>query len=287
MSLPEMLADLEARGWPGMSGQQVGKLRRQVENAQILADARTRREPSGRRDFATVGKISAPEGDSMGRQPREIIASAIERGAISHERAAVWQARADQGEDISVLDNCVGLDFVAAENARIGPRAGHVTASGWAAVYGGDVDAAWGRPNPGDPAYAANPLLAEVQRSRPALAAAARAENPNPPELFGSRSMPLVTASGIAPTLLLSLPWQIRRAVAAAPTMAAAYALIDQFGDDPGMASQDDEVMAHNAGYLSDFSAWLAGQGEAYDSGQPDERLYAEVFGPRVGAYDR
>jgi hypothetical protein len=206
----------------------------------------------------------------MPRTPAEVIASAVERGAISSGRARDYEAMAASGHDISYLDDLAGTPVLAERGYRL--RTTPVVAARSAG-------------------YGLNPLLDEMTRARPALVSAALAEGA-PPRLFGDRDLPLVTASGVDPKVLASLPWQARRAVAAAPTRAEAYDLIDRVSASPGMAVMNPEVTGHNAEYVGAFRQWLTGtvtppppepgqaqaQAQEYDD-YTVERLHKELFG--------
>ncbi len=87
--------------------------------------------------------------------------------------------------------------------------------------------------------FAPNGLLAELSRDRPALVAAAKAEDPTPPALFGDEDLPPFTASGLDPRMLADLPWPLRRPVAQATTLSAAYALVEKYAGVPEMTKTD------------------------------------------------
>ena len=135
------------------------------------------------------------------RTPDQIIADAVARGAVSAAGAARWQARAARGEDITIVDQLQG-----------GTLTDHVKRLyGVGAAGSGPVYRQAAPPGTDPTLFAANPLVDETQRDRPALLAAAMAEDPNPPRLFEDRDLPLFTASGrgrVGPR---------RTAVAAAP----------------------------------------------------------------------
>lgn len=75
--------------------------------------------------------------------------------------------------------------------------------------------------------FALNPL---VDRARAEMRAAGRpAPGGATPTLFpNGQDLPAFTASGIDPSALLDVPWQARHALAAAPTAAQAYAIVEQ-----------------------------------------------------------
>jgi hypothetical protein len=223
------------------------------------------------------------------------IQAAVERGALSPGRADYWRARAAMGEDVSIVDELA--------SARP-PQPIRAAAPGRRYV---DVAAARA-PAGADPAlFASNGLLAEVERSHPALVAAARSEGP-PPELFGDAPLPPFTASGLPPEQLASLPWPLRRPVAAATSLADAWRMVDRYmtalAEDaaaeraaqaadpyrpPVAYSGGPELAAlkharENLDYVERFSAWLRGNGvdagtvsPLLASGDPDGRLRAEA----------
>ena len=139
-------------------------------------------------------------------------------------------------------------------------------------------------PAPGnDPdLYSSLALMAEMRRGRPALVQAALAENPNYPRLFGNADLPPITASGMPVSVLGGQPWPLRRLLAMVSTLGDAYALIDQFSDDPGQCRIDDQCAMANRGYISTFRNWLAGTGtqpEQMPGAYSTDQLHAELFG--------
>ncbi|HEY5990309.1 MAG TPA: hypothetical protein VIV12_28570 [Streptosporangiaceae bacterium] len=175
-------------------------------------------------------KISAAAAEAL-------VDRTVRRGAISEHRRGYYLAQAAAGQDISILDEL-------------------------APVYGPtDPLRAAAAPPDGDTTFSANPLLDEYRASHPALVQAALADNPSPPRLFGSRDLPLSTASGLDPHILGGLPWPLRRTVAAAATLHAAYELIDQYGDaEPGDPSLWElRFRRENSDYLQEFAQWLTG----------------------------
>src|SRR5215472_11793799 len=182
----------------------------------------------------------------MARSRGEIVAAAaaattaaVARGALTEAGARRWQSRAEAGEDVAGI---VGQLAAVLPPRQVAAAMAHAPAGA-------------------DPAlYAANPLHVQMRRSKPALVAAAEAESA-PPRLFGDRDLPAFTASGLDPSVLASQPWPIRRQMAAAPTLAAAYELADKYAgpDGEAMAAADHAHGPANAGYVSDFSRWRAG----------------------------
>jgi len=206
--------------------------------------------------------------------------AAVQRGALTEDRARHWVTRAEAGEDVAPV-----VDALA---AILPPRPAAAMSHAPAGT---------------DPVlFAANPLLSEMRRSKPALVAAAEQERPAP-KLFGDKDLPPFTASGLPPEQLAQHPWPIRRLMAAAPTLKAAYDLADKYSG-PGGAE-----MAHadhargsangsgNASYLDEFSQWLRGapgpnvaptaQGVSPVASAPPsqyttEALHRELFGNQV-----
>jgi hypothetical protein len=222
-----------------------------------------------------------------------IISAALRRGVIDDAGVYRWAARADRGEDISQLATCVG-GIYEPPLRRVAASAGRPWATPYsdAPLHGGDDLQAAAATVPGSTLYASNPLLTEMRALKPALVAAAMAEDPNPPMLFEDADLPPVTASGLDPAVLTGQPWPLRHYLAAAPTMAAVYELTQKYADDPDMARVDLAHAALNAAYVSAFSRWLAGTGDRAENGQPqarasvgdgdwtDDQLYEQLFGP-------
>jgi hypothetical protein len=213
------------------------------------------------------------------------VADAQARGAVTEESARWWLA---QGQDaVETVDMLAGSPVLAAAAA---PHSRQVVTDG-----GGPGPVAAAAAPPGaDPAlYGANPILDEMRGLRPELVRAAMAENPNVPRLFGSADLPPFTASGLDPAHLAAQPWPIRRAMAEAPTRAAAYELAAKYADNPGMAKVDHQHSPANASYVASMSTWLAGAGKhpadrarGVAASAADEftteQLHRELFGPRA-----
>ena len=125
--------------------------------------------------------------------------------------------------------------YAAAEAARLGVDLASVTGTGVGGrIRPADVRAA--APSaaaaaasvaPTGDGYRRNPLVDDLARRNPAVYSAASAEGP-PPTLFVSGDLPPFCASGLDPAELLKVPWRARHALAAAPTIAAAYAIMDR-----------------------------------------------------------
>jgi hypothetical protein len=212
----------------------------------------------------------------MPRTVEQAITDAIARGAITVARAGYWRALARTRGDVPEwLDALTGSEVIAAGQRPERP---------FATVGDGPVAAA---PPGADPAmYAANPLLYQMRRDRPALVTVAMADNPDPPTLFESGDLPPFTASGLPPSVLAGLPWPLRRPVAEAATLKAAYALVDKYAADPALALTDLAPARANLPYVQAMSAWLAGGAELGQEPPPQERspysveqLHSELFG--------
>jgi hypothetical protein len=188
------------------------------------------------------------------------IQAAMARGAISETRAAYWRTMAASGHDVSALDDLASAH--GPQPVRASGGLGYV-----GAVYGARPGMPPGPPAGAGPMFAANPILAELERDRPALVAAARADGP-PPELFEDGPLPAFCASGLDPSLLAALPWPVRRPIAAAPSLAAAYALWQQYAGPDGDAAGllDLRYSRENSGYVSAMSQWLMGAGVGRDT---------------------
>lgn len=112
----------------------------------------------------------------------------------------------------------------------------------------------------GDPGYAANPL-ADFYRASEAHRAtyAAASSESAAPTLFESGDVPLVTASGMDPSVLRSLPWQARHPAAEAPTLQAAMRIVEDFSGPDADVSAQLEFAGHegNRGYQQRMNHWL------------------------------
>jgi hypothetical protein len=113
--------------------------------------------------------------------------------------------------------------------------------------------------------------------------AAAKAENPNVPALFGDADLPPFTASGLDPRMLADLPWPLRRPVAQAPTLSAAYALVEKYAELPEMIkidlTEDLEFARANADYIERFRSWLIGSGRTSADQKPGAGMQASANG--------
>jgi hypothetical protein len=221
---------------------------------------------TGRPWVLTYPQEPASGGGSMPRSRGEIVAAAQAaatrahaRGAISEARVRYWTQLAEAGEDVApVLDQLTAT--------RPPP--------------GGQVAAAAPPPGAG-PLYAANPILDEMRAARPALVAAAMADDPSPPRLFGDTDLPPFTASGLDPQVLASLPWPLRRPAAAMAKLSAVYALVEKYtGEAAPMSVVDLGTAGENAAYVAAMSLWLQGNG-----GGPADRGPQDQPRNRAGQY--
>jgi hypothetical protein len=213
----------------------------------------------------------------MTRSLDDALADADQRGALhsahSAERWREYSRRHGQAAAVAWLDQVTGT----------GRPAGTVMAgrSGYPGRGQPPMAALPATPPPeNDPdLYASTARLAEMRRSKPGLVAAAMAEDPNPPRLFGDRDLPLICASPLNPQVLASLPWPLRRPVAEAPTMAIAYSLISKYADAPDLVRMDLMLSPHNLPYIEQFSQWLQGSGRLPADQAPHAGLNAGTGG--------
>ncbi|HEX7163225.1 MAG TPA: hypothetical protein VF223_18570 [Trebonia sp.] len=219
----------------------------------------------------------------------KIIDRAVRRGVVSASRADDYRAAASRGEDVTVLDRMGALDPDVA--AAIGMKDPAVRAAG--PVYRQAAP-----PNTDPTLFSSNPLHDELRQSRPALVAAAERDNPDVPRLFGDRDLPPFCASGLDPAILATLPWPLRRPVAAMPNLTAAFNLVEKYSGEPEM-TRELITSRHNTDYIERFSLWLQGPGHPESNANPPqgigaserngdytvERLHSEIFGspPKKG----
>ncbi|PZS15526.1 MAG: hypothetical protein DLM57_12475 [Pseudonocardiales bacterium] len=128
------------------------------------------------------------------------------------------------------------------------------------------------------PAYALNPLVDQVRAQ--VSAGEVRAPTTSAPTLFAAGGdLPPFTASGIPVDTLRQVPWQARHALAAAPTMADAYQVLQDCtaGADgesgEAIASVDYGDHPGNADYQARVVAWQQSGITAED----DERAFREM----------
>lgn len=108
-------------------------------------------------------------------------------------------------------------------------------------------------------ATARNPLLEDLRQTVPHAYTAAMAESGGkPPTLFAAGDLPLFTASGYNPEVLLDLPWQARHAAAAEPDRAKFAAMFEEYAGESGALAA---VLEHgedtqNLEYRRRVAAW-------------------------------
>src|SRR6266567_480238 len=206
----------------------------------------------------------------MARTLADALAAAAGRGAVVTDPAR-WQAYAARhGEDAAVrwVDALEGSPY----------RTGRTVSAAQAYPTMAALPAVPPPANDQD-LYSSLALMAEMRRGRPALVQAALAENPNYPRLFGNADLPPITASGMPVAVLPGQPWPLRRLLAGVSTLPDAYALLDQFSEDPGACRIDDGCARANSGYISAFRTWLAGIGTQPAGAYSTDQLHAELFG--------
>lgn len=136
------------------------------------------------------------------------------------------------------------------------------------------------------PAWAHNPLVDQVR----ALAAARHDAAPSPPAptLFAAGDCPSFTARGIPANSVLTVPWQARHPLAAAPTAADAYAIVNECSGADGAAVAAMLYADHdeNVDYAGRVAAWQVASktdDELFDSLLPgareeqDRRLFSRA----------
>ncbi|CAN5388049.1 hypothetical protein BH10ACT8_BH10ACT8_11230 [soil metagenome] len=104
-------------------------------------------------------------------------------------------------------------------------------------------------------AYARNPLAEELMDASGGRIAASAVSSA--PTLFNTGDVPSYTSSGIAPELLMNVPWQARHAVAAAPSQAEAYQMLERYSGPDGAV--DAQMFADHPGnheYAARVQAW-------------------------------
>lgn len=185
-------------------------------------------------------------------------------------RGAAWAAGLDPREIVGTGRD--GLLTFADVQAAIsqGPRRGHVASGASARQALPNMAATHGRPSVTqtlksvfDPwvqvtvdAYSSTPLTDDLKQANPRRFQDA---NSRPgavlPSLFVAGELPLLTASGIEPTLLLQLPWTIRHATAAIDSLATVNEIFERCGGKDLPAVQLAFVLALNDKRLKDHTA--------------------------------
>lgn len=80
-------------------------------------------------------------------------------------------------------------------------------------------------------AYSRNPFLDDLLQVDPENVAAARAHDSNVPGMFSGGDLPLYTATGYDPALVLRLPWSVRHLAAGSNDSAEVARIFEQCGD--------------------------------------------------------
>jgi hypothetical protein len=133
--------------------------------------------------------------------------------------------------------------------------------------------------------YARNPLVDEASAlpgGRRLVTNAAK-NDPSVPTLFASGDLPVFTASGVDPSALLSVPWYARHAVAAAPSRAEAFGLIEAYsGPDGDIAAKLEGTADHpgNLDYQGRVTEWLM-RGETAAQVQNRDREWSAAMEAR------
>lgn len=104
------------------------------------------------------------------------------------------------------------------------------------------------------PQWARNPLVAQA-RAKVQASGRAQPTAPEPTLFAGAGDLPTFTASGIPADALLQVPWDARHAMAAAPTTAEAYAIVQECASDEWL-----EMEPHpgNVAYAKRVEQWVA-----------------------------
>ena len=229
-----------------------------------------------------TGRISAG-GDlerstrAMASQSRDAAVRLVEQLAPGrppvHVTPAVAAAAAARGVDVrDVKGTGAGGRITIADVKAAAPMAGEDDAMYDALFLDGNSGAPASRhvsaaspSSISDWRYARNPLAAKYAAEKnPAFSAASRSGVPAP-TLFAAGDLPLMTASGISPQLLLQVPWQLRHGLAAADG-ATASRLLEDFGGPGGgdfadVAPPPEAAHPGTQDYIADFSTWLATAG--------------------------
>ena len=137
-------------------------------------------------------------------------------------------------------------------------------------------------------AFARNPLVDQV-RAQASAAGAVPPSASSAPTLFASGDLPSFTASGIPPQALLDAPWQARHAMAAAPTTADAYAILNVSTDGPEVSGTPDnayeyELHPGNVDYQARVQKW---QADAVTPEQAEADWEASQFGQHIMDLER
>jgi hypothetical protein len=101
--------------------------------------------------------------------------------------------------------------------------------------------------------------------------------------------VPAFTASGIDPDHLLKLPFQVRHAVAAEPSVVRAHALFEEYSGNPTVVTDQEHRGLRDARHR--METWFAQEADARTPEQrkiDDDALYAKYYdstGKSMGEY--
>lgn len=114
-------------------------------------------------------------------------------------------------------------------------------------------------PAPKGTAWGRNPLLDEARSKDPDKTMRAFRTAGPAPTLFPTGDLPPFTASGIDPKALLQVPWLARHPIAAEPSQAAAYRMVDFYASEDGEIASKVDFTGHpgNVDYRERMRAWV------------------------------
>ena len=199
---------------------------------------------------------------STRRAPGEdIIAWAVRTGRIDAASSGAYRERLTAGTVTEAAITALAAVDPALLVAPVPARTGRF-----------DLAAATAAPT-GAAVFGRNPVVAAAA-ARDVHAYTAAAAKAAPPTLFAGGDLPPFTASGIDPAKLLSVPWQARHAIAAAPTTGEAYRLQQDYSG-PGaedIAALEQGEHPGNLDYQRRAEQWLV-------DGMSNDELYGGLFG--------
>lgn len=135
--------------------------------------------------------------------------------------------------------------------------------------------------------FGRNPLAEDIRQASPEVYAESVTDSGPPPTLFEAGDLPLFTASGIDPQLLLQLPWSVRHPAARADA-GEAQRLFERFGGDPEAAADDGRATywSHegNDEYRARLERWASGLMKK-DSGRQPVGLTVDPDAPAPESY--
>lgn len=130
--------------------------------------------------------------------------------------------------------------------------------------------------------WSENGVAAEFRAAWPAeFAIASRVhaqDDPQLPRMFagGKQNLPTSLASGIDPKMLAQVPYRVRHAIAAEPSQSKAYAMLEQYADDP-FAEIDHKGLRDAVARISEWSNVPADQLTEGEQAALYERVMAPV----------